>query len=101
MLSTLQTICFACDKSGYINRICRLPKQRFVPQANIIEDPFVVMIDDISTISSFEGWWVDVGAIRHVFYDKNWFKISPFEEPETRMLGDSHIIQILRISEVE
>ncbi|KAK4397696.1 hypothetical protein Sango_1245100 [Sesamum angolense] len=72
------------------------------PQANVIEEPFVVMITDIHMVESVDGCWVNSCANRHVCYEKNRFKVYiPFDKPRAIMLGDSHTTQVLGIGEVE
>ena len=60
------------------------------------------MISEINMVDDSKGWWVDLGATRHVCCDQDWFKVyTPYENPKDILLGDSHTTQILGEGNVE
>ena len=93
--------CFICGKLGHSAINCHFRKHGPMAQANVIEEPLVAMVTEISILKGLGGWWIDSGATRHVCYDKTWFKTyTILDEKKKIMLGDSHTIEVMGIGEV-
>ena len=93
--------CFVCGKLRHSARNCRFQKHGPMAQANVIEEPLVVMVTEINILEGLGGWLIDSGATRHVCYDKNWFKTyTILDEKKKIMLGDSHTIEVVGIGEM-
>jgi len=54
-------------------RKCRNPLMIGAPQANMTQEPYIVVITEIDMIGGSDGWWVDTVASRHVCYDRAMF----------------------------
>ncbi|KAK1388577.1 hypothetical protein POM88_016755 [Heracleum sosnowskyi] len=55
-----------------------------------LEEAFVAMIVEINSVEGVDGWWVDTGVTRHVFYDRSMFKTYMAVEDKKVLLGDSN-----------
>lgn len=43
-------------------------------QENLLEGPLVAMNREVNVIDGSEGWWIDIGPMRHVCHDLSLFK---------------------------
>lgn len=59
------------------------------------------MIYEINLIGGLDGWWVDTGASRHIFYDCVMFKTYTAADDKKMLLGNSHTTTGARIENVE
>ena len=83
--------CFNCGKQGHKSSDYRLPKRNKPKEANVVDgitkDVFDIdltaVIFEVNLVGSNpKEWWIDIGSIHHVCYDKKMF--STFEPIETR-----------------
>ncbi|KAL0558517.1 hypothetical protein IC582_003091 [Cucumis melo] len=98
--STVQIVCYNCNKPGHLARNCR-NRSRPAAQANLIEDELVAMIFEVNVIGRSEGWWLDTGASRHVYHDLSLFRKYNEVKDKNILLGDHHRTKVVGIGEVE
>ncbi|KAE9620733.1 putative RNA-directed DNA polymerase [Lupinus albus] len=94
-------ICFKCGKPGHMARKCRNQSVDHTPQANMVEDPLVAVLTEVTMIGGSDGWWVDTGASRHVCYDRAMFKTYTNADNKKVLLGDSHTTTVAGTGDVE
>ena len=70
-------------------------------QVNLTEEELVAMITEVNVISGYEGWWIDIGATRHVCHDLSLFKTYNETTDKNSLLWDHHLTKVAGIGEVE
>ncbi|KAA0054951.1 putative Polyprotein [Cucumis melo var. makuwa] len=98
--STVQIVCYNCNKPGHLARNCR-NRSRPAAQANLIEDELIAMIFEVNVIGGSKGWWLDTGASRHVCHDLSLFRKYNEVKDKNILLGDHHTSKMAGIGEVE
>ncbi|KAA0036465.1 putative Polyprotein [Cucumis melo var. makuwa] len=98
--STVQIVCYNCNKPGHLARNSR-NRSRPVMQANLVEDELIAMISEVNVIEGSEGWWLDIGASRHVCHDLSLFRKYNEVKDKNILLGDHHTTKVAGIREVE
>lgn len=68
--------------------------------ANLTKVALVAMIFEINMVGELEGWWVDTGVSRYVYYDRDMFKTSVVGDMKV-LLGNSHTVTVVGNSKVE
>ncbi|KAF1888664.1 hypothetical protein Lal_00036703 [Lupinus albus] len=94
-------ICFKCGKPGHMARKCRNQPVDHTPQANMIKEPLVAVLTEVTIVGGSEGWWVDTSASRHVYYDRAMFKTYTNADNKKVLLGDTHTNIIAGTVDVE
>ena len=97
--STVQIVCYNCNKPGHLARNCR-NKNRPATQANLIEDEYVAMISEVNVNGESEGWWLDTGASRHVCHHLKLFRKYNEINDKKILLGDHHTTKVACVREV-
>ncbi|CAL0320864.1 unnamed protein product [Lupinus luteus] len=93
--------CFRCGKPGHMARKCRNKPMDRPPQTNIVDEPFVAVLSEVTMVGGTDGWWVDTGASRHVCYDRAMFKNYTNADDKKVLLGDSHTTIVAGTGDVE
>ncbi|KAA0062929.1 putative Polyprotein [Cucumis melo var. makuwa] len=98
--STVQIVCYNCNKSRHLVRNCR-NRTCPVAQENLIEDGLVATISEVNVIGGSEGWWLDTGAFHHVYHDLSLFRKYNEVKDKNILLGHHHTTKMVCIREVE
>ncbi|KAM1331757.1 hypothetical protein ACFX2H_043878 [Malus domestica] len=67
---------WVCEKTSHRAKDCHHKKDQNIEnsiQANIAEDKFVVVVSEVNLLTNSNDWWVDTGATRHIYVDRNLF----------------------------
>jgi hypothetical protein len=65
-------ICHYCKQLGHFIKDCRVLKKK--EQANNVEENLIAIISEVNIVINDSSWWVDTGATRHIYRDRNLFK---------------------------
>ncbi|GJV26673.1 retrovirus-related pol polyprotein from transposon TNT 1-94 [Tanacetum coccineum] len=76
-------ICYNCNQPGHRAANCKMSKRVNPRQANMVNDDvdIIAMMSDVCAMifivnlvgTNHGGWWIDIGATRHVFAGKSMF----------------------------
>nr|GFB16940.1 zinc finger, CCHC-type [Tanacetum cinerariifolium] len=101
----LQGTCYNCDQPGHHAANCKMPKLVNPRQANMVNDDvdMILMVSDRSAMifevnlvgTNHGGWWIDIGATRHVCADKSVFhSFRAVDNGQKLYMGNSAIADI-------
>ncbi|KAF7844400.1 Retrovirus-related Pol polyprotein from transposon TNT 1-94 [Senna tora] len=79
------------EKTGHFKKECHFLKKKKDKdnKSSTKEDKFVAVISEIHLVNNDESWWMDSGATRHVYKNKNFFKTLEEEDRDVLYMGNA------------
>ncbi|GAU27591.1 hypothetical protein TSUD_271320 [Trifolium subterraneum] len=90
---------------GHMSKKCRNPKRPKPANlahinVNVADEPYTCMITEINMVGGTDEWWIDIGATRHVCYDRAMFKTYTNAENKKVQMGNAHTSDVAGIGDV-